>query len=160
VVKAYPSKLLNTRQGLMFSSASSVPDDRQHPWRYQLDQFVKEEQISLAALAWAFSQQWPGKAQYLGLDLQPQPHFISCDPTAIAKVNDQVDGRIQEMVGILNGYDPETEVAIFVIGPGQFKLLLFQPEPSPSQCWQQLSLDMEMITEQLEAALAKKLQDN
>lgn len=141
----------------MFSPPASPPDDGQHPWRYQLDQFVKQEQIPLAALAWAFYQQWPDKEQYLGLDLQPQPHFVSCDRQAIARVNEQVNGCIQEMVGILNGYDPQTEVAIFVIGPGQFKLLFFQPQPSPAQCWQNLGLTMDGLTEQLELGLAKGL---
>lgn len=139
----------------MFSPESVVPDDAQHPWRYRLDQFVKEEQVTLAALAWAFYQQWPAKEQYLGLDLHPQPHFISCDPLAIAKLNDRVNGRIQEMVGILNGYDPHTEVTIFVIGPTQFKLLFFQPTPDPAECFEDLGLGLEELKEKLEQKLGE-----
>jgi len=141
----------------MFSSDPVLPDDQKNPWRYRLDQFTKEEQTGLAALAWAFHQQWPDKEQYLGLDLHPQPHFISCDPTAIAKLNDQVNGRIQEMVGILNGYDPNTEVAIFVVGPAQFKLLFFQPEPNPAQCFEASGLTITQLQEQLETVLQEKL---
>jgi hypothetical protein len=141
----------------MFFAEPTSPDDAANPWRYQLDQFVKENQQALAALAHGFHQQWPDKSQYLGLDLQPTPHFISCDPTAIARLNEQVNHRIQELVGILNGYDPATEVAIFVVGPTQFKLLFFQPEPNPEICFQQLGLAIEVLTEQLETQLSSQL---
>ncbi|QUS61133.1 hypothetical protein IQE94_03010 [Synechocystis sp. PCC 7339] len=141
----------------MFSPDPVLPDDGQHPWRYRLDQFTKEEQTALAALAWAFYQQWPAKEQYLGLDLHPQAHFISCAPQAIAKLNDQVNGRIQEMVGILHGYDPVTEVAIFVIGPTQFKLLFFQPTPDPAGCFAELGLTIEELKHRLEQILQEKL---
>jgi len=141
----------------MFSSGPTSPDDGTNPWRYQLDQFAKDQQQALAALAYGFHQQWPDKGQYLGLDLQPTPHFISCDPTAIARLNDQVNGRIQELVGILNGYDPTTEVAIFVIGPTQFKLLFFQPDPKPETCFQQIGLAIDALTDQLETALNLKM---
>ncbi len=139
----------------MFSPEPIASDDAQHPWRYRLDQFAKDEQTALAALAWAFYQQWATKEKYLGLDLQPQPHFISCDPPAIAKLNDQVNGRIQEMVGILHGYDPHSEVAIFVIGPTQFKLLFFQPTPDPETCFKDLGLGIEELREKLEKTLTE-----
>lgn len=141
----------------MFFAEPTSPDDAANPWRYQLDQFAKENQQALAALAHGFHQQWPDKSQYLGLDLQPTPHFISCDPTAIARLNEQVNHRIQELVGILNGYDPATEVAIFVVGPTQFKLLFFQPEPSPATCFQQLGLAIDDLTAQLETQLSSQL---
>ena len=141
----------------MFSSEPTSRDDATNTWRYQLDQFAKEQQQALAALAYGFQQQWPDKSQYLGLDLQPTPHFISCDPTAIARLNDQVNSRIQELVGILNGYDPATEVAIFVIGPTQLKLLFFQPDPNPETCFQKLGLAIEVLTEQLETTLKSRL---
>lgn len=141
----------------MFAFDPTAPDDAAHPWRYRLDQFTKEHQVPLAALAHGFHQQWPDKAQYLGLDLQPTPHFISCDPTAIARLNDQVNGRIQELVGILNGYDPTTEVAIFVVGPTQLKLLFFQPQPTPQDCFEQLGQSLASLTATLEQALATAL---
>jgi hypothetical protein len=139
----------------MFSPQPIAPDDAQHPWRYRLDQFAKEEQVTLGALAWAFYQQWPAKEQYLGLDLHPQPHFIACDPMVIAKLNDQVNGHIREMVGILNGYDPHTEVTIFVIGPSQFKLLFFPPTPDPAKCFENLGLGIEQLKEKLETILVE-----
>ncbi|MEY2977803.1 MAG: hypothetical protein RLZZ435_1942 [Cyanobacteriota bacterium] len=141
----------------MFFAGSTLPDDAANPWRYQLDQFAQDQQRVLAALAYGFHQQWPDKSQYLGLDLQPTPHFICCDPTVIARLNEQVNHRIQELVGILNGYDPATEVAIFVIGPAQFKLLFFQPEPNPETCFQQLGLAINVLSQQLETALKNTL---
>ncbi len=112
----------------------------------------------MAALAWGVFQQFPDEKPYLGIDLQPTPHFISCDPTAIAQFNDKIDHRLNELVGILAGHDPTTEVAIFVITPAQFKLIFFQPKKSPEACFQALGLTLETLQTELETALQHQLE--
>ena len=149
----------------MFSSSPAENDPRSALLSKKLDQFSKTHQQPLAALAWAFRQQFLADADnspvpHLGIDLEPTPHFISCEPAIIAQFNEKIDRRLNELVGILEGSDPETEVAIFVVTPAQFKLIFFQPEMSPSDCFQALNLSLETLQHQLEMALQQDFTDS
>jgi len=41
-----------------------IPDDPANQWRYQLDQFVQENQQELAGLMWGLLSEW-GKKKWL-----------------------------------------------------------------------------------------------
>jgi hypothetical protein len=120
----------------------------------QLDRFVQENQLLLAALAWGLRQEWGESQSVLGIDLNPQPHFICCSQAAIEQLNRQVDNQIQEILGILDSYDPEKEIAMISIGNNQIKLIYFQPDPPPPDCFVQLDADLDSLIQQLEERLA------
>jgi len=132
-----------------------LPDSTVHPWRSQLDRFVQEHKTALAALAWGLRQEWQDPQQYLGLDLQPTPHFICCPTEALETLNQRLDRQIQEILGLLQGHDPETEVAIVAIAQGQLKLLYFQPDPQPALCFEQHNRDLDALITQLESTLGR-----
>jgi len=51
-----------------------IPDDPANQWRYQLDQFVQENQQELAGLMWGLLSEWGEDAQEtLGIDLNLSP---------------------------------------------------------------------------------------
>jgi len=139
----------------MLPLGTTLPDDAANQWRFQLDDFVKANRLSLAALAWGFRQEWADTENHLGLDLEPQPHFVSCPRDAIEKLNQRVDSKLQEILGILDGYNPETEVAIMAIAKGQIKLIYFQPDPSPSECFVNAGSDLDSLILDLETKLQK-----
>ena len=139
----------------MLPLGTTLPDDAANQWRFQLDDFVKANRLSLAALAWGFRQEWADTENHLGLDLEPQPHFVSCPRDAIEKLNQRVDSKLQEILGILDGYNPETEVAIMAIAKGQIKLIYFQPNPSPSECFVNAGSDLDSLILELETKLQK-----
>ena len=60
-------------------------------------------------------------------------------------------------MGILDGYDPEIEVAIMAIAKGQIKLIYFQPDPSPSECFENLGSDLDSLILDLETKLQKSV---
>lgn len=126
-------------------------------WRSQLDRFVKENQKELAALAWGLQQEWGETENTLGIDLKPQPHFVACSREAIEKLNDNVNGQIQEILGLIDGYNPEKEVLILAIGDGQIKLLHFQPQIPPPTCFQETQEDIDALINLLEARLAEQI---
>jgi len=73
-----------------------IPDDPANQWRYQLDQFVQENQQELAGLMWGLLSEWGEDAQEtLGIDLKPQPHFVCCSREALEKLNRKVNCKIQ-----------------------------------------------------------------
>lgn len=141
----------------MLPFGQTLPDDTANQWRYQLDQFVKANQSHLAALAWGFRQEWADTDNSLGIDLKPQPHFISCSRDALEKLNQQVDNQLQEILGILDGHNPETEVVIIAIGEGQVKLIHFEANPSPPECFNQLGADLDGLIATLETELQQKV---
>ena len=73
----------------------------------------------------------------------------------IEKLNQNTKGQIQEILGIIDGYQPETEVLILAIGEGQVKLINYQPATEPSACFAEVAEDIDLLIEKLEAALAK-----
>lgn len=141
----------------MLPFGKTLPDDATNQWRYQLDQFVKANQSQLAALAWGFRQEWADTNNSLGIDLKPQPHFIRCTRDALEKLNQQVDNQLQEILGILDGYNPETEVVIITVGEGQVKLIHFEANPSPPECFNQFGTDMDGLIATLETELQQKV---
>lgn len=137
----------------MLPLGTTIPDDAANQWRYQLDQFVKANRPQLAALAWGFRQEWADTDNYLGIDLEPKPHFVSCAKDAIAKLNQQVDEKLQEILGILDHYNPETEVVIIAIAKGQIKLIYFQSDLPPSEYFTNLGADLDLLITELETQM-------
>ena len=125
-------------------------------WRWQLDDFARDHQQQLAALAWGLQQEWGGLNHILGIDLKPKPHFVKCDREAIEKLNHNTNKQLQEILGLIDGYKPEEEVLIIAIGEGQIKLIHFQVEPIPSVCFQEEKEDIDALITTLEASLANK----
>jgi hypothetical protein len=141
----------------MIQFGKPVPDDAANQWRYELDQFVQENQQELAALVWGLSQEWGRDSQdVLGIDLKPHPHFVCCSRTALETFNQKVDYKIQEILGIVDGHNPEEEVVIIAIGEG-IKLINFQPDLSPSECFQKFSQDLDSLIKILEEEMSKTL---
>lgn len=141
----------------MLPLGTTLSDDAANQWRFQLDEFAKAHRPQLAALAWGFRQEWADTENHLGIDLEPQPHFVSCPRDAVEKLNQRVDSKLQEILGILDGYNPETEVAIMAIAKGQIKLIYFQPDPSPSECFENLGSDLDSLILDLETKLQKSV---
>jgi hypothetical protein len=136
---------------------STPPDDIENQWRYKIDKFVKDNQQQLAALAWGLSLEWKDSYKTLGIDLKPQPHFVACAREAIEELNRKVDNQLQEILGVLDGYQPEKEVAIVCIGNGQIKLINFQPNPSPPICFEQIEQDLDELINNLEQRLQQEM---
>lgn len=137
----------------------NVPSQRaEDQWRYQLDQFVKSHQQELAALAWGLFLERGDSDDVLGVDLKPKPHFVYCPREAIETLNRKVNNHIQEILGVVDAHQPEQEVLIIGIGNGQLKLIQFEPEPSPSACFEQVGENVDTLLERLEEQLALVIQ--
>ena len=142
----------------MFSS----PLDNQLPqaqekWRLYVDWFVQDYQPQLAALAWGLQKEWGDDGTILGIDLEPKPHFIPCSPAAIEKLNRRVGGRIQEIVGILKGADLSKETIILCLAKGQLKLVCFENDPGPEDCFAIHGLNLDDLIKSLETAMAEEI---
>ena len=137
----------------MIEIETKIPDDENNRWRYQIDQFVEENQQALAALAWGLLQEWGEGKDSVGIDLKPHPHFVRCSWEAMEKLNRKVGNRIQEVLGILEGHDPTEEVAIVAIGKGQIKLINFQPDLPPPECFQEFDGELDRLVQHLEEKL-------
>ena len=139
----------------MFDLGNNRPEIAQQKWRSQIDRFVNDYEFQLAALAWKLKQEWQDSNDVLGIDLKPQPHFVACTYENLEMLNKNTKGQLQEILGIVDGYDPETEVVMIAIGEGQVKLINFQPESTPSDCFSQTDDDVDKLIATLENALAK-----
>lgn len=139
----------------MFDLGDNRPEIAAQKWRSQLDSFVIDYEPQLAALAWGLKQEWGKINDVLGIDLQPPPHFVACSPDSLEKLNQKTKGRIQEILGIVDNYDPQVEVVIIAIAEGQIKLLNFQPEMSPADCFATTDGDLDQLIVTLETALAQ-----
>ena len=137
----------------MFDLGNDRPEIAAQKWRSQLDFFVNDYQQQLAALAWGLKQEWGESNDVLGIDLQPTPHFVACSQDELNKLNRNTRGRLQEILGIVDGYDPAVEVVIIGIGEGQIKLINFQPEITPADCFDATDGDLDRLISSLEAAL-------
>ncbi|HHP7232845.1 MAG TPA: hypothetical protein ACFCUY_18555 [Xenococcaceae cyanobacterium] len=137
----------------MFSSNNNQVQEK---WRWQLDNFVEENEAKLSALAWGLQQEWNDKTSLLGIDLKPQPHFVCCSGESLTKLNQNTKGRLQEILGLIDGYQPEKEVLIIAIGEGQVKLIHFQPDVTPPDNFEAESCDIERLIEDLETVLREK----
>jgi hypothetical protein len=139
----------------MFSSAK--PETGDTKWRKQLDRFVKENQTELAALFWGLWVENGNSQGTIGIDLQPQPHFVYCPQVEIEKLNDRVENRLQEILGIIENNNPEIEVLMIGIGKGEIKLIQFAPEPAPKVCFEQVGKDVDTLLEVLEQKMIEQL---
>jgi hypothetical protein len=141
----------------MFNLDRDIPNTPENQWRIKLDRFVQQNQQKLAALAWGLQQEWGDLDNTLGIDLQPKPHFVACSRKSLETLNKNVNGQIQEILGILDGYKPEEEVSIVAIGEGQIKLIHFQSQPSPPDCFAQAEEDLDALIQVLENRLQERL---
>ena len=139
----------------MFDLGNNRPEIARQKWRSQIDSFVIDYESQLAALAWQLRQEWENNNDVLGIDLKPQPHFVACSYKDLEILNKNTRGQLQEILGIVDNYDPETEVVIVAIGEGQVKLINFQPESTPSDCFTATDGDVDRLIATLEEALAQ-----
>ena len=139
----------------MFDLGNNRPEIAAQKWRSQLDLFVSDYELQLAALAWGLQQEWREEEDVLGIDLQPTPHFVACSRQSLEKLNRNTKGRLQEILGIVDGYDRETEVIIIAIAEGQIKLINFQPKTTPSNCFTNIDENLDQLISTLEAALSE-----
>lgn len=132
---------------------------KENNWRYQLNKFVKANQRELAALAWGFCLANGDSQDALGIDLKPTPHFISCPKADLEKLNQNVDNHIQEILGLIDGYQPDKEVVIIAIGNSQIKLIQFQSEPPPPVCYEEIAADLNTLVQLLEQRMSDHIKD-
>lgn len=133
---------------------SSKNNQTQEKWRWQIDNFVEAHSTQLAALTWGLQQEWnDDNSTILGIDLKPQPHFVACNKEQIKKLNQNTRGHLQEILGLIDGYKPEIEVLNLVIGEGQIKLIHFQPQTSPPECFNSEQNKIEELIAVLETSL-------
>lgn len=141
----------------MFPFGSPAPKPELEPWHKNIDRFTQAHGQELGAIAWLFHQEWqdepPENRKVLGIDLKPQGHFVACNYGDLLALNRQVQGHLQEALGIIDGAKPEEEAVIMAIGNGQMKLLNFQPPAPPPDCAIALGLDFDQLVEQLEAKM-------
>ncbi|MBE9208507.1 hypothetical protein IQ244_18600 [Nostoc sp. LEGE 06077] len=140
---------------MMFGSTQ--PETGDSKWRSQLDRFVKANQQELAALSWALWLENGNSQGTIGIDLQPTPHFVYCPQEAIEKFNENVENRLQEIIGIIEHHQPEVEVLIIGIGKGEVKLIQFVPEPSPPDCFAQVGKDVDGLLDLLEQRMSGEI---
>ncbi|EGJ32727.1 MULTISPECIES: hypothetical protein [Moorena] len=126
-------------------------------WQHQLDKFVKANQKELAALAWGLFLEKGETDETLGLDMKPKPHFVYCPRAAIETLNRQVNNQIQEILGVVDAHKPEQEVLIIGIGNGQLKLIQFEPELSPPECFIEVGKDVDQLLEELEKQMSETI---
>ena len=137
----------------MMQFSESVPDNSENQWRYQLDRFVTENKQALAALAWGLKNEWENDQDVLGIDLEPEPHFIRCSRQSLDELNRNVEGKIQEVLGIVDNYNYNEEVAMIAINEGQIKLIYYQCAQSPSVFFDEENMSLDGLIEQLESTM-------
>lgn len=139
----------------MFSSLN--PQTSNSKWHKQLDKFVKENQQELAALFWGLWLENGNSQGTIGIDLKPQPHFVYCPQEAVEKLNERVEKRLQELLGIIDNNNPETEVLMIGIGQGEIKLIQFAPESSPRTCFERVNQDVDTLLDLLEQKMIEQI---
>ncbi|WP_413199012.1 hypothetical protein [Nostoc piscinale] len=140
---------------MMFGSTQPETDDNK--WRSQLDRFVKANQQELAALSWALWLENGDSQGTIGIDLQPTPHFVYCPQEAVEKLNENVENRLQEIIGIIAHHQPEVEVLMIGIGKGEVKLIQFASEPAPPECFAQIGKDVDGLLDLLEQRMSGEI---
>lgn len=139
----------------MFGSTQS--DKPQPKWLHKLDKFVKAHHLELAALSWGLWQQNGNSKGTIGIDLQQPPHFVYCPQEAIEKFNDNVDNKLQEILGLVDNHKPQSEVLIIGIGFEQIKLIYFEPESPPPVCFERVNRDVDGLLDFLELRMSEEL---
>ncbi|TAE59603.1 MAG: hypothetical protein EAZ76_03510 [Nostocales cyanobacterium] len=140
---------------MMFGA--SQQDTGDYKWRRQIDKFVKENQQELAALFWGLWLENGNSKGTIGIDLQPYPHFVYCPQIEIEKLNERVENRLQEILGIIDNNNPEIEVIMIGIGKGEIKLIQFAPETSPKTCFEQIGKDVNTLLDILEEKMKTEI---
>jgi hypothetical protein len=133
------------------------PETEENKWRGQLDRFVKDNQPELAALFWGLWLENGNSQGTIGINLLPQPHFVYCPQTEIEKLNEQVENRLQELLGIIDNNKPETEVVMIAIGKGEIKLIQFAPKLSPETYFHELGKNIDELMDLLEQRLVAQI---
>jgi hypothetical protein len=136
---------------------NTQPETGDNKWRRLLDKFVKANHKELAALFWGLWLENGDSQGTIGIDLQPQPHFVYCPQSEIEKLNARVENRLQELLGIIENNKPETEVLMIGIGKGEVKLIQFAPEPSPQVCFEEVGKDVDSLLELLEQRMSEEI---
>ncbi|HEY9808349.1 MAG TPA: hypothetical protein V6D13_03325 [Halomicronema sp.] len=134
------------------------PNVTEEKWRRQLGEFVRSNQKEIAALAWGLHLENGQTTETLGIDLKPQPHFVYCPRTAIEQLNINANNHFREVLGIVENHNPEKEVLIIGIGAGQIKLIQYQPQPTPPECFEQLGVDVDTLVSRLEQQMSEQIQ--
>ena len=143
----------------MIEFINPVPNNQENQWRSRLDSFAKEHQIELAALSWGLYQEWGENSQdILGIDLKPTPHFIRTSRDSVEKLNEKVEQKLKEILGILDGYKPQEEVVIIGVGEGQVKLIYFKLTPAPPDCFTEIQKDLDSLISDLEEKMLEYFQ--
>lgn len=140
---------------IQFGRTSS--DSGEQNWRRQLDEFVKVNQQELSALAWGLWLENGDSQGTIGIDLEPKPHFVYCPKDAIERLNSTLENKLQEILGLVDAHDPQKEVLMLGIGNDQLKLIQFEPQPAPPNCFEQVAKDVDTLLEQLEQRLSDQL---
>jgi hypothetical protein len=129
----------------------------------RIDRFVRDYRREFAALVWGYDraiEAQGGDREYLGIDLQPTPHFITCTRPQIEALNTKVDNRLREAIGVLDGYDPTKEVLVVGIADGQVQIIVFLcDDPTPEQEFKTLGVDVDVLLDRLEANMTHELTD-
>jgi hypothetical protein len=133
------------------------PETEENKWRGQLDRFVKDNQPELAALFWGLWLENGNSQGTIGINLLPQPHFVYCPQTEIEKLNERVENRLQELLGIIDNNKPETEVVMIAIGKGEIKLIQFAPKLSPETYFHELGKNIDELMDLLEQRLVAQI---
>ena len=133
------------------------PETAENKWRGQLDRFVKNNQSELAALFWGLWLENGNNQGTIGIDLQPIPHFVYCPQTEIEQLNERVENRLQEILGIIDNNKPEIEVVMIGIGKGEIKLIQFAPQSSPETCFQEVGKNVDELLDVLEQRLVEQI---
>ncbi|MBE9230923.1 hypothetical protein IQ231_04275 [Cuspidothrix issatschenkoi LEGE 03284] len=133
------------------------PETEENKWRGQLDRFVKDNQPELAALFWGLWLENGNSQGTIGINLLPQPHFVYCPQTEIEKLNERVENRLQELLGIIDNNKPETEVVMIAIGKGEIKLIQFAPKLSPETYFHELGKNIDELMDLLEQRLVVQI---
>lgn len=133
------------------------PEKAEDKWKHQLARFAKDYQQELAALAWGLHLENQESQDTLGIDFQPTPHFVYCPKKAIEELNRKADDQLQEILGIVDAHQPEKEVLIIGIGNDQIKLIQFEPQPSPANCFEQVGKNVDALLGELEQHLTQQI---
>jgi hypothetical protein len=136
---------------------STQSDKPQPKWLHKLDKFVKAHHLELAALSWGLWQQNGNSKGTIGIDLLSIPHFVYCPQSAIEKFNDNVDNKLQEILGLVDNHQPEVEVLMIGIGKEQIKLIYFEPESPPPVCFERVNRDVDGLLDFLEQRMSEDL---
>ncbi|NJL00630.1 MAG: hypothetical protein HC910_08685 [Spirulinaceae cyanobacterium SM2_1_0] len=124
-----------------------------------LDMFVRAHQREFAALTWALACEPADTPTALGIDLHPTPHLVTCPKPALEALDRKVGGYLREMLGIIDGYQPEREILLIGIGDSQIKAIMFEPDLPPPECLPQLGGDLAAVRAALEPELLAILAD-